>query len=130
MGVVAIVMIILGEISAIAGTVLAAIFLLPEKKSIKLKGILKVLSDICNFRTLYIDKVVKILYVYFTLLDICVGFFLLFAGGVYSLAGLGMLLVGPALTRIGFEVFVMFILLVNNVIEINNRLRDRERDGK
>ena len=130
MGVVAIVMIILGEISAIAGTVLAAIFLLPEKKSIKLKGILKVLSDICNFRTLYIDKVVKILYVYFTLLDICVGFFLHFAGGAYSLAGLGMLLVGPALTRIGFEVFVMFILLVNNVIEINNRLRDRERDGK
>ncbi len=130
MGVVAIVMSILGEISAIAGTVLAAIFLIPEKRSIKLRGFLKVLSDLCNFRTLYIDKVVKILYVYQTLLFVCGGFFLLFAGGVYSLAGLGMLLIGPAFTRIFFEIFVMFILLVNNVIEINNRLRDRERDGK
>ena len=121
------VMTILGTLTAIGGTVCAAIFLIPEKKNARYKGFLKFLSDFVTFKTLYIDKVLKVLYVLTTLYCVCVGFFWIFTfSSWYSIPGLCMLLFGPIVVRLIFELVVMFILLVNNVIEINNRLKKQE----
>lgn len=128
-----VVMTILGVITAIGGTVCAAIFLIPEKRNARYKGFLKILSDFVTFKTLYLDKVLKVLYVLCTLYCVCVGFFWLFTfSSVTSVTGLCMLLFGPIVVRLLFELLVMFVLLVNNVIEINNRLRkqDIEKEEK
>ncbi len=122
MNIFVLIMTILGITTAVAGTVLAAIFLIPESKRANLKGFLKILADIATFRTLYIDKAIKILYVFATLCCICVGFFHLFTG-VNSLEGAILLLVGPVVVRFVFELLTMFIILVNNVIEINNKMK-------
>ncbi len=124
-----VVMTVLGIITAIGGTVCAAIFLIPEKKSARLKGFLKVLSDLATFRTLFIDRALKILYVLSTLTVACLGFFWIFTfSAAYSITGLCMLLFGPIVVRLGYELLMLFILLVNNTIEINNKLRKKEQD--
>ncbi|MBQ7444606.1 MAG: hypothetical protein IJS71_01525 [Clostridia bacterium] len=118
-----IIMLVLGFLTAMGGTVMAALFLIPDKKRAKLKGFLKILADIATFRTLYIDKVIKILYVFSTLICICVGFFLLFTGTLF-LPGLLLMLLGPVVVRIMYELLSMYVILVNNVVELNNKKKD------
>ncbi len=134
-------MVTFGIICAIAATVLIFIFILPEKKRERLPKIFKVVHDIFNFKSLMIEKIMKALYILSTLLCIFVGFFMLFAFEIYNgyyyssnmwYGGYGILLmlVGPIVVRLVFESIMMFILLVKNTIQINNKLGDNEKETK
>ena len=71
-------------ILAIAATVLAFIFIVPEKKREKLNAFGKFLHDTCNFKYLVVEKLLQALYIFLTAYFILQGFFMLFFGNEYS----------------------------------------------
>ncbi len=116
---------------AIAATVLAFVFIVPEKRREKLNAFGKFLHDTCNFKYLVVEKLLQALYIFSTALIILNGFFLLFQS-VYGhwLGGYGILLmvVGPIVLRLIYELLMMVVLLVKNVIGINNKLKNQNGD--
>lgn len=116
---------------AIAATVLAFVFIVPEKRREKLNAFGKFLHDTCNFKYLVVEKLLQALYIFSTALVILNGFFLLFQS-VYGhwLGGYGILLmvVGPIVLRLLYELLMMVVLLVKNVIGINNKLKNQNGD--
>lgn len=117
---------------AIAATVLAFVFIVPEKRREKLNAFGKFLHDTCNFKYLVVEKLLQALYIFSTALIILNGFFLLFQS-VYGhwLGGYGILLmvVGPIVLRLIYELLMMVVLLVKNVIGINNKLKNQNGDS-
>lgn len=116
---------------AIVATVLICIFILPEKKRPGLNAFFRFLHDTFNFRHLLVEKILKILYIYSTVCVILVGFFNLFQfttsyydGSVHWHGGTGLLvmILGPILVRVLYELMMMAVLLVKNVISIRNKL--------
>lgn len=116
---------------AIAATVLAFVFIVPEKRREKLNAFGRFLHDTCNFKYLVVEKLLQALYIFSTALIILNGFFLLFQS-VYGhwLGGYGILLmvVGPIVLRLIYELLMMVVLLVKNVIGINNKLKNQNGD--
>lgn len=125
---------VMGILIGIAATVLLYIFVLPENKREKLPKILKVLHDIFNMKQLWLETFLRGLYVLSSTLCITVGACMLFSFSIYDsgrysyshwYGGYGILLaiLGPVVLRIVFEGLMMFILLVKNTIQINNKLK-------
>ena len=116
---------------AIAATVLAFVFIVPEKRREKLNAFGKFLHDTCNFKYLVVEKLLQALYIFSTALIILNGFFLLFQSAYgHWLGGYGILLmvVGPIVLRLIYELLMMVVLLVKNVIGINNKLKNQNGD--
>ncbi len=126
----------LGAILAIAATIVLFILVLPKSKDGKLPNkFLQFLHDALNFKILFLESILKAIYVLLTCLCIFIGFFLLFSRVGYSygygygyytstfLYGLVMLILGPILLRISYELLMLAIILVKNVIEINRKLK-------
>ena len=118
-------LVFLAIILALAATIAAYIFIIPESKRNKLNGFCKWLHDFLNLKKLWIESVLRFLYVFDTALIIIAGFFTMFGN---FLAGLLMMVLGPIAFRLIFEGIFMFILLVKNVIEMNNRLKGNQDD--
>lgn len=119
-----IVLAVLTVLTAIAGTVLAFIFITPVKKREKLPKFLRLIHDIFNFNGLIIEKILKALYIFATIYVIVGGFLDVFAGRNILSCLLTMVL-GPIAIRIAFELVMMAVLLVKNVISINNKLKNQ-----
>lgn len=119
---------LLGGIFALVATVLAFIFFLPEskKESFKNSKFLLWLHDVANFRTLLIEKILRFLYILATAACIFGGFFLLFSksyfGGSSFLTGLFTMILGPIVVRLVFEMLMLTIIAVNNIIQINKKM--------
>lgn len=127
---------ILAAVFAIVATVLAFVFIVPESKSARLGKFGKFLHDTVNFKYLIIEKVLQALYIFATSYIILQGFFMLFYversyswfGNGYSnkwYGGYGLLLMilGPIAVRLVYELLMMSILLIKNVIQINGKLK-------
>ena len=126
---------------AAVATVLAYVFIVPEKRRKKLNAFGKFLHDTCNFKYLIVEKILQALYIFFTLDTIILGFFMLFAapedflGDRHWLGGYGILvmILGPIVIRLIYELLMMAVLLLTNVISINNKLRrqngEEEKSG-
>lgn len=127
---------IIGGILALAATILACIFILPEKKRPSLNKFFRFVADIFNFKTLFIEKILKFLYIFATLYCIAAGFFMLFSG-TYTLSsfwgsgstfhstalvGLLTMILGPIIVRISYELLMLIIILAQNVISINKKI--------
>ncbi|MBE6948183.1 MAG: hypothetical protein E7454_08075 [Ruminococcaceae bacterium] len=133
---------IFAVLTAIAGTVLAYIFIIPEKKRAGLNKIFGLLHDIFNFKFLIIEKVLQALYVFSTLAVFLYGVFMLFGFDFWTNyrgetevvwhGGYGLLIaiVGPIVIRLAYEGTLMLILLVKNVIQINGKLKNANEDAK
>jgi len=107
----------------------------PDKKRAKLPGILKSVHDLVNFKYLFVEKVLQALYIFSTALVLLLGFFMLFyvKEGVdygfyktddvwYGGYGLLLMLLGPVVLRLVYELILMFVLLVKNTMQINKKL--------
>ena len=70
---------IIAAVLAVGATIAAFIFLLPEAKRPKLNKFLGTVSDILNFKTLFIEKILKALYVFATAFALIFGFLMLFS---------------------------------------------------
>lgn len=134
------VMVVLGGLAALALTVLVHIFVLPEKKAANFTGLMKRIHSIFTFKELFLEKIFRAIYILATIACITVGAFLLFGFEVYSgyysystwYGGYGLLLMifGPIALRIAFEGTMMFILLVKNTMEINNKLKAPKEENE
>ncbi len=123
---------ILAVVLAIAATVLAFIFLVPEKRREKLNGLGKFVHDTLNFKYLIISKVMQALYIFNTAFVILAGFFMLFQtvfGKWLGGYGLLMMLLGPIVVRVVYELLMLALLLVQNVISINRKLRNQNGES-
>ena len=128
---------VLAVVSAVAATVLAFIFILSDRKKDKLNKFGKLLHDICNFKTLILEKLLQAIYIFATTFCVLAGLFMLISfdycdGKLTWHGGYGLLLMilGPVVIRLVFELVMMFILLVKNVIQINNKLKDNGEGRK
>lgn len=126
--------VILGVLHAIAATVLLYIMVLPKRKDGKLNAFLQQVHNFFNVKKLYLEEVLKFLYVLSSVLMVCVGFFMLlgyeYGYNYYGLEkqstflpGLLVMVLGPVVLRLVYEGIMMFILLVKNTMEINNKLK-------
>ncbi len=132
---------VIGLILAVAATVLAMIFITPEKRRKGQNKVFRLLADIFNFRSLLLEYIFRALYIFSTLFCVSYGVFLLLSWDSYYYGyygkdidyhggeGLVWIIGGVIATRIVFEFVMMAILLVKNVIQINNKL-ENNGDGK
>ncbi len=122
---------VLSAVLAVVATVLAFIFIVPENRREKLNAFGKFIHDTCNFKYLIVEKLLQALYIFLTAFVILGGFFMLFQS-VYGhwLGGYGLVLmiVGPIMVRLIYELLMMAVLLVKNVIAINNKLKNQNGD--
>lgn len=124
---------IIAVVLAIAATVLAFIFVVPEKRREKLNAFGKFLHDLCTFKFLVVEKILQALYIFSTAFIVLYGVLQLFnvqrdywTGASRWMGGTGLLciIVGPIAVRLSYELMMMAILLVKNVISINRKLAD------
>ena len=114
---------------AIAATILAFIFIVPAKRRDKMGKFGKFLHDTCNFKYLIVEKILQALYIFFTALVIFIGFFMLFcsdwSGSWMGGKGILIMILGPIAVRLSYELIMLAVLVVKNVIAINNKLRNQ-----
>lgn len=135
---------ILASLMGLAGAILVFIFVIPESKVAKVNNpFFTFLHDLFNFKNLLIEKILKFLYVLATVTSVIMGSLMLFwfeeesyyiGGGWYSdgyyetsyewygYYGLLVLILAPIMIRIFYEFVMMFVLLVQNTIDINKKL--------
>lgn len=117
---------------AITATVLAFIFIVPEKRRARLNSFGKFLHDTCNFKYLIVEKILQALYIFLTCFVLLCGFFMLFRvnywGEWQGLYGILIMVIGPIAIRLVYELAMMLVLLVKNVISINNKLSGKSGD--
>ena len=127
---------VLGGVATIVAIILLYVKVMPKKFDGTFKEeILQKLHDFFHFKKLYLEEVLKFIYVLATVATVCAGAFMLLAYyedfNWYTftsekqstfLYGLALIVAGPIALRLSYEVFMMFILLVKNTIEINNKL--------
>ncbi|MBR4425849.1 MAG: hypothetical protein IKS66_07925 [Oscillospiraceae bacterium] len=106
---------------AVAATVAICLFILPKSKANHSNVYIAKAHDIVNFKSLLIDKLIKVLYIFSTCFTVLFAIFELFAGLPF-LWFLILLIGGPILIRLLYESFMLFVLLTQNVIEINRKL--------
>ena len=129
---------IIAVVLAIAATVLAFIFVVPEKRREKLNAFGKFLHDLCSFKFLVVEKILQALYIFSTAFIVLYGVLQLFnvqrdywTGASRWMGGTGLLciIVGPIAVRLSYELMMMAILLLKNVISINHKLADQTGNG-
>lgn len=119
---------IIAILLAIIATVLAFIFIVPAKRREKMGKFGKFLHDACNFKFLIVEKILQALYFFFTALVILVGFFMLFCSdwsGWMGGKGILLMILGPIAVRLSYELVMMAVLAVKNIISINSKLRNQ-----
>ena len=119
---------IIAILLAIIATVLAFIFIVPAKRREKMGKFGKFLHDVCNFKFLIVEKILQALYIFFTALVILVGFFMLFCSdwsGWMGGKGILLMILGPIAVRLSYELVMMAVLAVKNIIAINSKLRNQ-----
>ena len=128
------VFLVIALVLAVVATVLAFILLVPEKRREKLNAFGKFLHDALNFKYLIVEKVLQALYIFATAFVILYGVLQLFnvqqsywGGGATWMGGRGLLLniMGPIAVRLSYELIMLAVLVVKNVIAINNKLRNQ-----
>ena len=119
----------LGSVIAIAETLVIYLMIMPASKRETLSPFLKWLHDFFNFKTLWLEKILKAIYVLATMFIVCTGVMFLFTvektwGETHWMGGYGflMIILGPIALRILYEAIMLFIILVRNSGEINNKL--------
>lgn len=125
--------IIISILVSLVGSILIWVLVMPEKKRPTLNAFFTFVSDVFNFRSLLIEKILKFTYLLFTLFVIVFGFlaFVINIGEARSaLIGLLVMILGPIVLRLIYELSMMAVLLVKNVIEINNKMSLSSKDNK
>lgn len=112
---------IIGLIVALVATVIIYLFVMPERGRDKLPGFLGFLHDFFNFKTLMVEKIIRVLNVFCSVGCIAVGIFLLF--GSNFVWGILLIIFGPLVVRVIYELMMLKILQVQNVISINRKLK-------
>lgn len=120
----------LGSVLALLVTIFICVYVLPAGKEGKFTGFLKTIRDYFLMRYLIVEGIVRFFFVLATTSCIFSGFFLMFTkqsswyGGSRSnfFVGLATMIFGPIVCRIVYELLMIAILQLKNIIEINNKM--------
>lgn len=120
----------IGIIVAIALIVLLYVKVLPRKLDGKIENkYLNWLHNYFHFKRFYIEEIFRFLFILTSVLFFCIGFFTMFSvsegwTGIQSnfWDGVGLMIGGPILMRILFELQMMTITAVRNLNEINSKM--------
>ncbi len=118
----------IGSALALLVTIFICAYILPAGKEGKFTGFFKVVRDYFLMRYLIVEAIVRFFFVFATTSCICSGFFLMFSRtGRYSsssnfLTGLLTMIIGPIICRIVYELLMIAILQLRNIIEINAKM--------
>lgn len=130
------IIVVLALVLGLAATILAFVFILPEKKREGLNKLGQLAHDFLNFKYLIIEKILQFVYILATATTILLGFFMLFCVEDvwyrtiwYGGYGLLLMIVGPFAIRVVYELLMMLVLLVKNVTDINRKLKDDGNDS-
>lgn len=130
--------------AAIIGTIAVLTMITPENRRSSLSKPLQMLHDFFNFKTLFLEKVLKALYILSTFSCILYGIvqfiyglsliFKSYAGSLWlttALGGLLLAVIGVVVIRIVYELMMMFILLVKNTMDINKKMKsDNDKNSE
>lgn len=151
---------IVGLVVSIVVTVLLCVKVLPAKfdGTFAKKGLQK-LHDYFNFKKLYLETILKVLFTFLSITSVVGGVLIATVGNILQvisnivraakyeyldyylerfgdwvlpqigrnfLIGLALVVLAPIVLRLVYETIIMFILLVKNVIDINNKLKPVE----
>lgn len=121
----------LSFLGALTIVILLYIFVLPKKRNGTFSsGFAQWLHNYFRFKKLYIDSVLRFLFTFATFYLICYGLFGMIAAIISYperafdavLSGLGTSILGPIILRLIYELSMMLIMLVQNVMDINKKL--------
>ena len=87
-----------------------------------------VLIPLAEVRDVAEETILQALYIFFTALVILVGFFMLFCSdwsGWMGGKGILLMILGPIAVRLSYELVMMAVLAVKNIISINSKLRNQ-----
>jgi len=111
---------IVGLVLGIAGAVVLLIVFLPAPKRGRLSPIMQKLHDFLNFKTFFLGYILKILYIVANVVLVCEGLYLLF---ISFLTGLLLLVLGPIILRLLYEVIYLLLSLRDNVDAIRHKMQ-------
>ncbi len=111
---------VLAFVFTVAAVVLLYIFVIPESKRETLPKAGAMLHDLLNFKELFLEKILKFFYVFTTVFSVVYGVLLLIT---FNFTGLIYIIILPIAIRVAYELLMMTILLVKNVIEINKKMK-------
>lgn len=141
---------VMGGLLSVAVTVLLFIKVLPAKYDGTFsKKIFQKVHDYFNFKNLYLESILKALFTFLSIACVVGGILMATVGNTiwaisksieyaamgynsswifttyitYFFAGIGIAVLGPVVLRLVYEGFMMFIILVKNVVEINNKMK-------
>ena len=118
----------IGTALVVIATIFICAYVLPQGKEGKFTGFLKAIRDYFLMRYLIVEGIVRFFFVLATTSCIFSGFFMMFtkASRYYKgnniLSGLGLMIFGPIVCRIVYELLMIAILQLRNIIEINNKM--------
>ena len=124
---------IISALVSLVCSILVWVLVMPEKKRPTLNAFFTFVSDVFNFRSLLIEKILKFTYLLLTLFAILFGFLAFVVSiddGRAALIGILVMILGPIVLRLIYELSMMAVLLVKNVIEINNKMTLPSNDNK
>ena len=111
---------------AVVLTALLAVLVLPKHKDGKLPGFFQLLYDAFTPKTLLLEKILQVLNVFFSIVAVLLGLMLifrgLFANTTLLMMGLLLLILGPVLCRVGYELILLRIMQVKATRDINRKL--------
>ena len=127
----------LGLVASIVLIILLYVKVLPRKMDGKIENkFLNWLHNYFYFKRFYIEDILRFVFIVTSVLSFCIGFFMLFSvtewwtGTRSNFAmGLAIMVGGPILMRLLFEVQMMAITAIRNIIEINSKM-DRLAAGE
>lgn len=117
---------VVSAVIAIIGGIVGYIVFVSKKKD-GYTGFVAWLHDFLNFKTYFINMVLKVLYM-ITAIYITLSSFSYIRASVAAF--FLVLIFGNLLARIGYELMLMLITLVDNTTEINNKLSGKKVEEK
>ena len=111
---------VIGVIAGLVIGILACVLVLPVKRRQELNPFFKKVHDFVQFKYLWIESIIKVIYIITTCVVTLVGFLLLF--GPTFLLGLLLMFTGVILNRLLYEGILIIILILRNTQQINDKM--------
>ncbi len=120
----------LGCFLALVAAIVICAILLPKNKEGQFGGFAKFLRDYFLLRYLMVEAILRFFFVVNTCACFFVGFFLLFSkidtgwnSTSLAPAGIAIIILGPFVTRISYELTMIAIMQLKNTMEINAKIK-------
>ena len=120
----------IGSVLALIVSIFICAYVLPANKEGKFTGFWKTVRDYFLMRYLIVEAIVRFFFVLATTSCIFSGFFIMFTktrsfygkGGSNFFSGIMIMIFGPIICRIVYELLMIAILQLRNIIEINAKM--------